>query len=231
MRILGIIPARGGSKGVPGKNSRPLAGKPLIGYSIAAAQDARLDAVIVSTDSPEIASIAEKHGLKPPFLRPAALARDDSTSLSVVQHALDFCEASGEVFDAVCLLQPTTPFREKGFVDRAISRFETSGADALVSVLPVPHAFNPHWVFEPDGGWLRIATGDKHIIPRRQELPPAYYRDGSIYLTKTEVVRAGSFFGARTAFIESDPRWHVNIDSAEDWERAETLARNLGAAY
>ena len=92
------------------------------------------------------------------------------------------------------MLQPTTPFRAKGFIDEAIQKFRTSGADSLVSVLPIPHEYNPHWAFEEgQSGFLQIATGESQIIPRRQELPKAFHRDGSIYLTKTEIAKAGSF--------------------------------------
>ena len=91
-------------------------------------------------------------------------------------------------FDAVCLLQPTTPFRRKGLIDEAIKKFESGSFDSLVSVREVPHEFNPHWVFEEKDGKLKIATGEKQIISRRQELPKAYHRDGAIYLTKTEVI-------------------------------------------
>jgi N-acylneuraminate cytidylyltransferase len=109
--------------------------------------------------------------------------------LPVIQHALGWLAAQGRHYDAVCLLQPTNPFRPVGFINRAISQFMQSGADTLISVLPVPLEFNPHWVFEPDAdGLLKIATGETTIIPRRQELPKAFYRDGSIYLTKTEVL-------------------------------------------
>jgi N-acylneuraminate cytidylyltransferase len=227
MRILGLIPARGGSKGVPGKNGRLLAGKPLIAYTIEAAKKAKLDHILVSTDSRDLYGIAREMGFEPPFLRPAALAQDDSTSLSVVEHALGFMENAGEHFDAVCLLQPTSPFRRDGFIDEAIARFESADADSLVSVLPVPHAYNPHWVFEPDNGFLKISTGEDAIISRRQELPPAYHRDGSVYLTRIETLKSGSFYGEKIAWIESDPDRHVNIDTMDDWEKAESIAGKL----
>ncbi|CAM3383932.1 N-acylneuraminate cytidylyltransferase [Flavobacterium longum] len=226
MKVLGLIPARGGSKGVPNKNIKLLGEKPLIAYSIASAKAAAsLAQTIVSTDSEAIFSVAAQYGVQPPFLRPEALARDHSTSLEVVQHALSFYEDQGVFFDAVCLLQPTSPFREKGFIDRAIQVFAASGADSLVSVLPVPHEYNPHWVFEPGAdGFLTIATGDEKIIPRRQALPAAFHRDGSVYISKAEVIKNGSLFGKRIAYCENDPALYVNIDTPKDWATAETMA-------
>jgi len=228
MRILGVIPARGGSKGVPKKNIKLLGNIPLIEYTIKDAQKATLlTKIVVSTDDPEIALTAEMAGLKPPFLRPSELAQDTSTSLEVIQHALAFFKENGELFDAVCLLQPTNPFREHGFIDEAIEKFINSKADSLVSVLPVPHEFNPHWVFEKnETGVLKIATGESTIISRRQDLPQAFHRDGAIYITKTEVLEAGSLYGENITSIESNPKYYINIDTQKDWNKAEDFLIN-----
>lgn len=222
MKILGIIPARGGSKGVPGKNIKILGDKPLIAYTIEQAlQSDLLSRVIVSTDDPEIMATALKFGAEAPFTRPAALAHDAAASISVVVHAIEFLESKGEFYDAVCLLQPTSPFRESGFIDKAIAKFKKDGTDGLVSVLPVPHEFNPHWVFKPDqNGLLSIATGDSEIIKRRQDLPEAFFRDGSVYITKTETLKRGSFYGDKIGFIKSNPDFYVNIDTIDDWQIA-----------
>jgi CMP-N,N'-diacetyllegionaminic acid synthase len=228
MKILGLIPARGGSKGVPKKNIKILGDKPLITYTIESAQESKiLQTTIVSTDSDEIYVTAQNFGLKPPFLRPENLAQDTSTSLMVLQHAIAFFENQSLFFDAVCLLQPTTPFRETGFIDKAIEKFIASEADSLVSVLPIPHEFNPHWAFEEDGnGLLKIATGEEKIITRRQDLPNAYFRDGSVYITKTIVIKNGSLYGNSIAYIESNPDFYANIDTMADWEKAEALLKN-----
>lgn len=229
MKILGLIPARGGSKGLPGKNIKVLGGKPLIQYTLdSASQSSLLDNVIVSTDSEEIAQCVRGLGGNVPFLRPPELALDDTPTLQVVKHALQYSLDKGEKYEAVCLLQVTTPFRRPGFIDEAVKRFIESDADAIVSVLPVPHEYNPHWVFEVgQDGYLRIATGEEKIIPRRQALPPAYYRDGSIYITRSEVLLEGnSLLGDRLAYIVADPDWHVNIDTANDWRAAEALVQN-----
>jgi CMP-N,N'-diacetyllegionaminic acid synthase len=223
MKILGIITARGGSKGVPGKNIKLLGSTSLLSFTAHAANQSKLlYKTILSSDAIEIIEDAKKAQIEVPFVRPNELANDTATSISVVQHALAFMENIGEYYDAVCLLQPTSPFREKGFVDAAIQKFIAEDADALVSVLPVPHEYNPHWVFEPNGsGFLQIATGEKTIISRRQDLPKSYFRDGSVYITKTEFLKKGSFYGEKLSFMESNPDFYVNIDTLKDWEIAE----------
>ncbi|MEO5776079.1 MAG: acylneuraminate cytidylyltransferase family protein [Flavobacterium sp.] len=229
MRILGLIPARGGSKGVPKKNIKLLGKLPLIEYTIYSARDSKfLTEIVVSTDDEEIAIAAEIAGYKPPFVRPAAFAQDTSTSLEVVQHAIAFFESQNIFFDAVCLLQPTNPFREKGLIDLAIEKFIAANADCLLSVLPIPEEFNPHWAFEEnENGLLKIATGDEQIIPRRQDLPKSFHRDGSIYITKTAVIKGGSLYGKSIAYLESNPQFHVNIDTMKDWEKAERLLTQI----
>ncbi|MFN5920668.1 MAG: cytidylyltransferase domain-containing protein [Bacteroidota bacterium] len=228
MKILSIIPARSGSRGVPGKNTKLLGGKPLIAYTIESAKQSKwLTDIVVSTDSESIATLAREHGAVVPFIRPAELATDSAKSIDVVVHTLTELQNQNKLYDAVVLLQPTNPFRPAGFIDEAIERFSKTTCDALVSVLPVPHEYNPHWVFEPDAnGYLHIATGDTTIIPRRQELPKAYFRDGSIYITRTDVLLSQkSFFGKTLSYIEANPALHVNIDTLEDWERAEQLIK------
>lgn len=228
MKILAIIPARGGSKGVPGKNIKVLGDRPLLAYSIQSAlRSELLTTVMVSSDCLEIMEVAKQWKAEVPFQRPAMLSNDTAPTLAVVQQAIQFYEEKGERFDAVCLLQPTSPFREGGFIDAAIRQFMVSNADALVSVLPVPHEFNPHWTFKTnDNGFLEIATGEKELITRRQELPKAFHRDGSIYITKIETIKKGSLYGQKLSYIESNPNFYVNIDTADDWLNAENLLKN-----
>lgn len=229
LKTLAIIPARGGSKGVPGKNIKTLGSKPLIQYTLDCAKASKhINRLIVSSEDEKIISVAKKLGAEVPFKRPKSLAKDQSGSIGVVQHAIEFFENQGIFYDAVLLLQPTSPFREKGLIDRAITKFINSKADALVSVLPVPHEYNPHWVFESDQhNHLKIATGEKDIIKRRQDLPKAYFRDGSLYLTKTEFIKQGSFFGNKLSYIESNPKNYVNIDTLADWKKAEKMIRSF----
>lgn len=222
MSILGIIPARGGSKGVSGKNIKLLGELPLLAYTAKSALASKqLSKVILSSDCQEIANVAQQFGIEVPFLRPNHLASDTASSIDLVQHAVTYLESQEEYYDAICLLQPTSPFRKKGFIDKAIEKFINEAADALVSVLPVPHEFNPHWVFESNNeGFLHLATGDTEIIKRRQDLPPAYFRDGSIYITKTTVIKNGSFYGDKLSYIENDADFYVNVDTLKDWDKA-----------
>lgn len=229
MRILGIIPARGGSKGVPGKNIKLLNGKPLLQYtSEIALESQRLTAVILSSDDTQIITVAKSMGIKVPFLRPEEFAQDTTPTIDVIIHALRWYENQAIFFDAVCLLQVTCPFRTVAFLDKAIDKFIASGCDSLVSVQKVPHDYNPHWTFEvsPEGN-LKIATGEEKIISRRQELPEAYHRDGSIYIMKTEVLlQQHSLYGKSISFIESAPEFYANIDTVADWEKAEKMIKN-----
>lgn len=225
MRVLAIIPARGGSKGVPGKNIKLLGGKPLLQYTVERANESHLlTRIVLSSEDASIIATAQDLGLEVPFIRPATLASDQAKSIAVVQHAVAYFEEQGVFFDAVCLLQPTSPFREKGFIDAAIEKFIQTGVDTLLSVLPVPHEYNPHWVFEENEiGNLFIATGEQEIISRRQELPKAFYRDGALYITKMKYIKEGTFYGSNMGYIESNPDLHVNIDTLSDWEKAEEI--------
>ena len=228
MKVLAIIPARGGSKGIPGKNIKLLNGKPLLAYtSEIALRSLFLSEVILSSEDEQIIAVAKEMRIQVPFTRPAVLAQDDTPTIDVIIHALQWFENKGEFFDAVCLLQVTSPFRTVAFVDEAIEKFIASGYDSLVSVQKVPHEYNPHWTFEVNSeGNLKIATGEETIISRRQELPTAYHRDGSIYITKTEVIlEQHSLYGKSTAFIESPSEFYVNIDTEQDWEKAELLIK------
>ncbi|MFN8003891.1 MAG: acylneuraminate cytidylyltransferase family protein [Acidobacteriota bacterium] len=231
IRVLGLIPARGGSKGVPGKNIKLLAGKPLLAYTAAAALAAQhLSRVVLSTDDEQIAAVGRACGIEVPFLRPAELAQDHSPTLPVVQHALRTLEAAGEQFDAVCLLQPTNPLRRAVDIDACITLFEREQADSVVTVLPVPAEYNPHWVyFRAADGSLRLSTGESTPIPRRQALPPAFHREGSVYVTRRDVIlEENSLYGQRVLGVELDPARSVNIDTPDDWAHAEALLQTTG---
>ncbi|HEX8358013.1 MAG TPA: acylneuraminate cytidylyltransferase family protein, partial [Segetibacter sp.] len=214
MKNLCIIPARSGSKGVPGKNTKPLNGRPLIQYTFDAAIESRLlDLTILSTDSVMIAEAVTSPSITVPFIRPMNLALDNTPTVDVIKHALTHFDNKGEYFDNIILLQATCPFRSEGFVDKCIETFVESGADCLVSVKKVPHEFNPHWVFITDEqGLLKVATGDKKIIPSRQLLPEAFARDGSVYVFKADNIRnKNSIYGESISYLQSESLWHVNI--------------------
>lgn len=225
MNILGLITARGGSKGVPRKNIRLLAGRPLINWTIATALEAGgLGRLIVSTEDEEIAGVALKAGAEVPFLRPTALAGDAARSIDVVIDLLQTLAAAGETYDAVCLLQPTTPFRSVALLQAALGRFREGDLSGLVTASRVPAHYHPNWSFIDQGDRLLTpAQGIGSVIPRRQELPPAFIRDGAVYVTKTETLLAGSFFGDRLGYVVNEDVHQLNIDTMADWKRAEKI--------
>jgi CMP-N,N'-diacetyllegionaminic acid synthase len=226
MTVLGVITARGGSKGIPRKNLASVLGKPLLAYTAEVALAAgRLSRVILTTDDEEIAAVGRQYGLEVPFLRPAELARDHTPSLPVVQHSVQWMEERGCRFDAICLLEPTTPMRRAADIDACIGLMEHSGADSVVSVLPVPHHYNPHWVYFPSvDGSLRLSTGEMAPIPRRQELPEAFHREGSIYIVRREVLMVGnSLYGDRLVGYAMDPAESVTIDEPNDLKVLEQM--------
>ncbi|NIJ45434.1 CMP-N-acetylneuraminic acid synthetase [Wenyingzhuangia heitensis] len=230
MKILGIIPARGGSKGVPRKNIKLLGNKPLLQYtSEVALQSSFVDTLMLTSDDDEIIEVAKGLGIQVPFKRPENLALDTTPTLPVIIHAIEYYKSIGQEFDAVLLLQATSPFRTTEFLNKAIETFIEKDTDSLVSVQQVPHEYNPHWVFEVnENDTLNIATGEEEIISRRQELPLSYHRDGSIYITKTSVLlEQHSLYGKSISYIASPEEWYVNIDTMEDWKKAEILVKNI----
>ncbi len=231
MRILGLIPARGGSKGVPRKNIRLLAGKPLLQYTAEAALDSRqLSRVVLTTEDAEIAEVGKNCGLDVPFLRPMELAQDSTPTLPVIQHALYWLENTGDKFDAVCLLQPTSPLRTAETIDGCIKLFEQSQADCVVTMESVPDKYNPHWVyFKNDQGFMQLSTGEKDPIPRRQALPLAYHREGSVYVIRCSVIIGqNSIYGEKVVGYLLNGFNALNIDTLEDWDQAESIMLQFG---
>ncbi len=225
--LLGIIPARGGSKGIPGKNTRLLAGRPLLAYTVDAARRSGIfTRLILTTDSPDIARIGRDLGLEVPFLRPPELAQDDSPMLPVMQHAVAWLEAAGFSPDLIALLQPTAPFRRPQDLIEARRLLEQHPeADSVVSVEPVPEHYAPHFVMRISDGWLLPFLPEGPRITRRQDAPKAYSRSGDFYFTRTRTLMAGnSIYGTRCLpfLVHHDHR--VNLDSAADWAAAERLA-------
>jgi len=226
MRVLGLIPARGGSRGIPRKNVRLMGGKPLLQHTAEAALGARgVTRVVLSTEDEEIAALGRQCGVEVPFRRPLELAQDDTPTLPVVVHAVSWLEGVGDCFDAVCVLQPTHPLRRPEDIDACVDLLTRTDADAVVTVLRVPPQYNPHWVyFVDEGGNLRLALGAREPLPRRQDLPLAFHREGSVYVTRRDVVmKQHTLYGERLVGYELDAGQSVNIDVREDWERAERL--------
>ncbi len=228
MRVLGLVPARGGSVGVPRKNIRLLHGKPLLFYTAECAAKARsLARVVLTTDDEEIADVGRSAGLEVPFLRPAELSRGDTPSLPVAQHAVRFLEAQGDRFDAVCLLQPTSPLRDPSDIDGAVDLLERTGADSVISFVDVGEKHPARMkVVEADGRVVDPPFAESVEGQRRQDLPKLYLRDGSIYLTRRDVLmERGSFKGDDCrAFLVPAER-AVNIDTPWDLFLAEQALR------
>jgi CMP-N,N'-diacetyllegionaminic acid synthase len=228
--VLGIIPARGGSKGIPRKNIRSLAGVPLLLYTARAALAATsLARVLLSTDDPEIAAVGRTAGLEAPYLRPAELSRDSTPMVQVVLHAIEWAQTCGLEYEAVCVLQPTSPLRSASTIDRCVALLWERDVDSVISVQPVPREYNPHWVyFESQTGLLEPSVGGAEIT-RRQDLPPAYHPDGSVFAVKTEVViREHSLRGKRMVGGISPANEAADLDTEEQWRELEQRLKSLG---
>jgi CMP-N,N'-diacetyllegionaminic acid synthase len=190
MRTLAIVPARGGSKGIPRKNLAALLGKPLLAYTAEAALAAKcLTRVVLSTEDEEIACIGRQCGLDVPFMRPSELAQDETPTIPVLQDVVRKLEATGEHYDAVFTLQPTTPLRRADDIDGAIELLERTGSDSVISFVDVGERHPARMKFiTPDGQVIDPSFGEQFEGQRRQELPKLYLREGSIYLTRRAVL-------------------------------------------
>jgi CMP-N,N'-diacetyllegionaminic acid synthase len=223
MKILGVIPARGGSKGVKDKNLFPIAGKSLICYTIEAALSSGLHKVIVSTDSDKIADVARSSGVEVPFRRPDDLATDTAKSLDVAMHALKTMEQLDKTkYDALMLLQPTAPFRKKEHIDRAISLLRNNpDASSVISVVDVLAHHPARMKYIEDGWLIDPPFCEAYENQNRQELRPMYIRNGAIYLTRRDTLLQHSYKGAKSLALVMTPEASVNIDNLRDFEFAE----------
>jgi CMP-N,N'-diacetyllegionaminic acid synthase len=229
--VLGVVTARAGSKGLPGKNTRLLAGKPLIAYTIdAACASGVFDRLILSTDDDETAAIGRRLGCEVPFMRPAALAADDTPHLPVMQHAVAWLR-DHERYEPewVMILMPTSPLRQPRHIVESVELALSSGADSVVSVDRVPAHFHPLRMLSVDEhGWARLYPGDRpvrHRPVRRQGMPDAWVFNGAIYLFKSALLFDAdpSLYGDRVASYPMTPPYGQNIDDAADWAEAERL--------
>ncbi len=225
MNILVIIPARGGSKGIPQKNIKPLNGKPLIHYTIDEAREIVGDEdICVSTDDPEIIKCVEDYGLKVPFVRPEELATDTAGTYEVLLHALNFYEKQGRNYDVVLLLQNTSPFRKAEQIKEALKLYSPD-VDMVVSVKEC--AANPYYcVFEEDSnGYLHVCKGDGNIF-RRQDAPKVYEYNGAIYIMNAETLKTTHMhkMQKRVKYV-MDEISSFDLDTMTDWNIAESIIK------
>lgn len=231
MRILGIVPARGGSKGIPHKNITPLLDKPLLAYTAEAAlASKRLARVVLSTDDELIARIGARYGLEVPFLRPAELARDDTPTIPVLQDVVRKLECEGDHFDAILTLQPTNPLRLAEDIDGAVELLERTGADSVISFVDAGEKHPARMKFiDTEGRVVDPSFVEAFEGQPRQQLPKIYLRDGSIYLTRRSVLMEENSLKGRDcrAWIIPEER-SCNVDTPFDlFLAASMLERQL----
>lgn len=228
LKVLCLVTARGGSKGLPRKNVRPLLGKPLVAWSIEAGLRApSADALVVSTDDADIAQAAREAGARVPFMRPTELAGDTASSVDVVLHAIDWLATAGEHYDLVVLLEPTSPLRESSDIEAAIELLAVSGAGAVVSVCRA-ESLHPAFMYRRDaGGRLRPFLDRQPTGLRRQEIEPLYFLEGSVYVSRIDMLRERrSFYHDDTVAYEV-PKWKsLEIDDLDDFLMIEALLKH-----
>jgi CMP-N,N'-diacetyllegionaminic acid synthase len=235
MNIVGLIPARGGSKGIPQKNITPLAGRPLLAYTCAAGLGSqRLSRVLLSTDDPAIAEVGRACGVEVPFVRPAELARDDTPGVAVALHAVRWLREQGEAPDILVLLQPTSPLRRSEHIDEALDAMIEAGADTVVSVVEVPHHFSPYKLMQLRGDRLVDFWQDPLPFDRyqRQAVPVLYGRNGpAVLATRVPILLAReSFYGDHVAPYVMSEADSVDVDTPFDLRVVEWLLNSRDAA-
>ncbi|MEW6319627.1 MAG: acylneuraminate cytidylyltransferase family protein [Acidobacteriota bacterium] len=227
MQVLAVVPARGGSAAIPRKNLAEVGGKPLLQWAVESALGgARVSRVIVSTDDEEIARLAQRLGAEVPFLRPAALAASDTPMLPVLQSlAVELRVREGYQPDVIVLLQPTSPLRRASHIDEALELLAATGADSVVSVVPIPHQFVPGAALRLEAGRLRPYEPGP-AATRRQDKPLLYARNGpAVLATRLDVIVAGSLYGDDSRPYVMDPHESVDVDTPFDLEVADWLLR------
>lgn len=225
-RVLGVIPARGGSKGLPGKNLRPLLGKPLIAWSVEQARAAAtIDDVIVSTDDAEIARVAAAAGAEVPFMRPAELAVDTAPTFPVLKHALDWLAARGRRYDYLALIEATSPLREAGDLDRALALLDSrDDADSIVAVAEVDTQHPEFLVRIGADGLLTPYLRDRVKVLRRQDLDLLHYLSGTLYISRVDaLLREQTFYHERTLPYPVPKHKCHEIDDLTDFIVVEAL--------
>jgi CMP-N,N'-diacetyllegionaminic acid synthase len=224
MNVLGVIPARGGSKGIGMKNLVPLCGRPLLAYTADAVKESKkLTRTIVSTEDERIADCARSLALEVPFIRPSSLAADDAPMLPVLQHAIAAMRADGFDADMVVLLQPTSPLRRGEHIDAAVAWLERVRGDSVVSVVAVPHQFNPTSVMRVEEGLLKPFL-DGPSVTRRQDKPQLFARNGpAVLAVHTRVIEGGSLYGDQSWPLLMTAEESLDIDTLWDLRLAESI--------
>lgn len=228
MKVLAIIPARGGSKGLPGKNIKPLCGKPLIGWTIEQAQESKyIDEIFVSTDSPEIAAVAESFGVKVPELRPAELASDTAPSSGFVVYTIEKLKSQGKEFDYVILLEPTSPLRTVEDIDRSIELLDQNpAAESVVGVCKAECA-HPAFMVQTGANELLEPFMAEMQTLRRQDIGELYYFEGTVYVSRVGAyLQKQSFYHDKTLPYFVPKSRAFEIDDAEDWFIVESILKN-----
>ncbi|MEM8887536.1 MAG: acylneuraminate cytidylyltransferase family protein [Bacteroidota bacterium] len=229
--MIAIIPARGGSKGLPGKNIKKLLGKPLIAYTIESAKAARgISQLIISTDKQEIAETAVQYGAECPFMRPAELASDTAKSIDTYLYTMaKMEEIKGTAIEHFMVLQPTSPLRNSQHIDEAIQLFQSKKADSVVSYVEEAHPINWHRYLDESGRIEDVFTD--HALLNRQDYRKTYYPNGAIYIFNHELVKKGKYYSEKSFAYVMDKKYSVDIDTQEDFEYAEHVLRRLSAPY
>jgi len=226
MKVLCIIPARRDSKGIPGKNWKLLNNVPLVGYSIEIAKQSRfIDEICISTNSEQVIEIAtNKYELSVPFIRPEELSLDTTSSHDVLIHAIEFYESKGMGFDAILLLQPTSPFRKVEFINDSIELFKKSDCDMVVSVCETP--LNPYYnLYNETDGFIHRSIPSN--FTRRQDCPKTYLVNGSIYVISVNSLKTQQLHEMEKVIkYEMSEEFSLDLDTLNDWEKAEIILSN-----
>jgi len=226
MKVLCIIPARRDSKGIPGKNWKLLNNVPLVGYSIEVAkQSTAIDEICISTNSEKVIEIAtNKYQLNVPFTRPEELSLDTTSSHDVLIHAVEYYESQGKTYDAILLLQPTSPFRKVEFINECIELFKKSDCDMVVSVCETP--LNPYYnLYNETDGFIHRSIPSN--FTRRQDCPKTYLVNGSIYVISVNSLKKQQLHEMKKVVkYEMSEEFSLDLDTLNDWEKAETILNN-----
>lgn len=230
--FLAIIPARGGSKGLPGKNIKELCGKPLIAWSIKAGLGSQyIDEVMVTTDSQEIAGVARTFGASVPFLRPDELASDTATSFDVIKHAINFYENElNKRFDYIVLLEPTSPLRDKDDIDQSIEQLLSSPQAFAIVGISKTESQNPAFLVKKNSNNILVGYENQNMkVLRRQDINDVYFFEGSVYISDTETLLSKKTFYHEHTLGYEVPKWKsLEIDDLDDFVMVEALMKFKG---